>query len=199
LNNECEREIALINNLLDLQRLEAGTQLLTKEIIHFQTWLPQLVEDFQERAQHSQLTLRVDIPADIPPLVCDSASLKRIIAELIKNACKYTPPGEKITVIACTQKGRMHLQVSNSGVEIPAHELDRIFDKFYRVPSANPWKQGGTGLGLALVQKLTKHLGGDVWVESAFGQTCFTVALLLNGTDLAHIPLNPNPAPASAS
>lgn len=67
---------------------------------------------------------------------------------------------------ARAQQGRIQLQVSNSGVEIPAHELPRLFDKFYRVPSTDPWKQGGTGLGLALVQKLIQHLGGCIWVRS---------------------------------
>lgn len=77
----------------------------------------------------------------------------------------------------------MQLQVSNSGVEIPASELSRVFDKFYRVPSSDPWKQGGTGLGLALVQKLTEYLGGCISVESASSQTCFTVKLPLLNSD----------------
>lgn len=177
LKDECGREIELINNLLDLQRLEAGVQPLASEIIHFHTWLPQLVEPFQERAQNRQQTLQVDIPADLPPLVSDSGSLGRILAELLNNACKYTPPGERITMISRADKGVMQLQVSNSGVEIPASELPRIFDKFYRVPSTDPWKQGGTGLGLALVQKLTQHLGGCISVRSEHGSTCFTVEL----------------------
>ncbi len=108
-------------------------------------------------------------------LLGDSTSLERILAELLNNACKYTPPGERITMTACAANGVIQLKVSNSGVEIPAHELPRIFDKFYRVPSADPWKQGGTGLGLALVQKLAEHLGACIWVESASGQTCFTI------------------------
>ncbi len=138
---------------------------------------PQLVEPFGERAHNRQQTLLFDIPADLPPFVSNPASLERIVAELLNNACKYTPPGEKITLAARTQNGVMQLQVSNFGVEIPAHELPRIFDKFYRVPSTDPWKQGGTGLGLALVQKLTEHLGGCIWVESASLKTCFTVEL----------------------
>jgi signal transduction histidine kinase len=69
------------------------------------------------------------------------------------------------------------LRVCNSGVEIPAEALDHIFEKFYRVPGIDRWKQGGTGLGLALVQKMTEHLGGSIQVASAARQTCFTVAL----------------------
>ena len=175
LNNECRREIELINNLLDLQRLEAGVQPLAPDIIDLQTWLPHLVEPFQERAQNRQQTLQVDVPTDLPPLVIDPACLGRILAELLNNACKYTPPSGRITLIARAENAGIQLKVSNSGVEIPTLELSRIFDKFYRIPSTDPWKQGGTGLGLALVQKLTEHLGGTIKVESASAQTCFTV------------------------
>lgn len=177
LSDECGREIELINNLLDLQRLEAGVETLLLEIIDLQTWLPQMVKPFQERAEHRQQTLQVDIPADLPPIASDQASLERILAELLNNACKYTPPGESIMIAARYQQGILQLQVLNSGVEIPAHELPRIFDKFYRVPSSDPWKQGGTGLGLALVQKQIEHLAGCIQVESASGRTCFTVEI----------------------
>jgi signal transduction histidine kinase len=73
------------------------------------------------------------------------------------------------------RSGRIKLEVSNSGVEIPARELPRVFDKFYRVPSNDPWKQGGTGLGLALVRKLAQHLGGDIEADSGNSRTWFTV------------------------
>lgn len=175
LHDECSKEITLINNLLDLQRLEAKSQPLNLEVIHLPTWLPQLVKPFEERANNCQQTLQVDCPADLPALVFDLVCLERILAELLNNACKYTPPGEKIAIAARTNQGKMQLQVTNTGVEIPATELPRIFNKFYRVPSADPWKQGGTGLGLALIKKLTQHLGGSISVHSAGGATCFTV------------------------
>jgi len=73
----------------------------------------------------------------------------------------------------------LQFRVSNSGVEISPYELSRIFDKFYRISGIDRWKQGGTGLGLALVQKLTEHLGGKIWVESSSNETCFIVELPL--------------------
>ena len=177
LQDECEREISLINDLLDLQRLAAGAQSLEMETTRLQDWLPQIVQPFQERARSRQQTLRVDLEADLPPLVSDLYSLERILAELLNNACKYTPPGEQITVTAHAQVGIIHLVVSNSGVEIPLKELDRIFEKFYRIPSHDPWKQSGTGLGLALVKKLTEHLGGEIRVSSQLDRTTFIVEL----------------------
>jgi signal transduction histidine kinase len=69
----------------------------------------------------------------------------------------------------------LELRVSNTGVEIPATEYERIFDKFYRIPNNDPWKHGGTGLGLALTKKLTESLGGQIHVESGGGQTTFVL------------------------
>ncbi len=115
----------------------------------------------------------------LPSIISDSASVERIVAELLNNACKYTPPHEHITLIARANKEKIQLKVCNSGVEIPQQELKRIFDKFYRLPSHDPWKQGGTGLGLALVQKLSEQLGGGIQAESSKGKTCFTIELPL--------------------
>lgn len=78
----------------------------------------------------------------------------------------------------------LHLCVSNSGVEIPAAELPRIFDKFYRIPSDDPWKYEGTGLGLALVWRLVRGLKGSIVAQSAEGQTCFTVSLPFSLTEV---------------
>lgn len=177
LQNECEREIQLINNLLDLQRLHADAQPLLLTSIQLQEWLPPIVEPFQERVYNRQQSLTLNIDPTTPRLMCDSANLGRILAELLNNACKFTPFGERITVTVGVQSEKLQLSVWNSGVEIPAKELPRIFEKFYRISSFDFWKEGGTGLGLALVKKLVDYLGGTIQVESTSGQTCFTVEL----------------------
>ena len=191
LNDECEREISLINDLLDLQRLDAGLQPLTLSTIDLQPWLSQVIEPFRTIAHGYQQTLQVNLPGDLPSLLSDATSLERILIELLNNACKYTPPGESITVTVdvCPATpelptDKLQLRVSNSGVEIPTDQLSFIFEKFYRVPSADPWKRGGTGLGLALVKKLINHLGGFIEVESTSAQTSFTVSLPLNQGNL---------------
>lgn len=180
LQDECEREISLIDDLLDLQRLDAGVQPLVLETIDLESWLSQVVEPFQVQTRDRQQTLELDLAPSLPPLVSDLYSLERLLKELLNNASKYTPSGENITLRAFVQSQIIQLQVINSGVEIPAAELPRIFDKFYRVLSVDPWKQDGIGLGLALVRKLAEHLGGRISVESASGQTCFTVELPIN-------------------
>ncbi|HEY9858692.1 MAG TPA: ATP-binding protein, partial [Candidatus Obscuribacterales bacterium] len=85
-----------------------------------------------------------------------------------------------ITVSVTAQAETLQLSVSNSGVEISLDEQTRIFEKFYRIPNADPWKQAGTGLGLALVRKLVAHLGGSIQVQSANNLTNFIVELPLN-------------------
>jgi len=177
LQDECDREIDLISDLLDLQRLDAGALPLEIATIQLQEWLPAIAAPFQEQAKHHQQTLQVDLHHNLPPLVSAPANLKRIITELLNNACKYTPTGQRIVVTAYAAAKTIQIAVSNSGVEIPASELQRVFDKFYRVPSNDPWKQGGTGLGLALAQSLAEHLGGSIRASSSASETVFTLEL----------------------
>jgi signal transduction histidine kinase len=177
LHDECEREINLVEDLLDLQRLEAGHQSQRADVIQLQEFISSIVASFEERISARQQTLILELNSNLPDLVTDATSFKRIVTELLHNACKYTPPQESITVAAYPQAGKLYLSVTNSGIEISAQEAPRIFDKFYRIPNGDPWKQGGTGLGLALVKKLVNHLGGSIQVTSASRQTCFTIEL----------------------
>jgi signal transduction histidine kinase len=183
LQHECDREATLINDLLDLQRLEAGADPIAVETIQLQEWLPPIVAAFHERAIARQQTLKLDIAPDLNSLTSEPTKLKRIVTELLNNACKYTPPAGTITVKvrALTSLAepnafnRLELVVSNSGSEIPATELTRIFEKFYRLPSSDRTGQGGTGLGLAIVQKLVEQLGGQISASSQAEQITFTV------------------------
>lgn len=175
LHAQCEQELSLINDLLDLQRLDADADTLDLTTILLQHWLPGVVETFEERTRYNKQNLQVNISSNLPPLVSDLPGLKRIMTELLNNACKYTPSGEQITVTADAQKSIIQLKVSNSGVEIPTDQLPRIFEKFYRIPNSDFSNQSGTGLGLALVKKLVEKLGGQISVESQNGQTTFIV------------------------
>lgn len=174
LHNECEREFKLINNLLDLQRLEASAYpKFLYESISLLKWIPPILESLHPRVEQRRQTLNVNLSAELPPLITEPLMLKRILLELLDNACKYTPSGEIITVAADVVGEKIRVSVSNSGVEIPAQECDRIFDKFYRIPSNNFCKQGGMGLGLPLVKQLVERLGGTIQLEKGIGQTTF--------------------------
>lgn len=188
LQSECDREIELINDFLDLQRLEAASsQFFCAESVRLQDILPSLLEPFRTRAQERQQILHIDLSPDLPPIISDRASLERMLAELLNNACKYTSAGGEIILSVCqkfstplpllTDSAPTTIFTIANQAEIPAAELPRIFEKFYRVPKADRWKQGGTGLGLALVQKLVEQLQGAIQVESCQGWTTFTVCL----------------------
>jgi signal transduction histidine kinase len=196
LKEEGNREISLINDLLDLSRLDAGTEPYLATTIDPSSWIPHVAEAFSERAQTQQQQLQLEIAPNLPALTTDLNDLERILSELLNNACKYTPIGERITV-AVTQvpakatsgasasaasssnqpQTHLQLKISNSGVEIPPSEQSRIFDKFYRIPSSDRRNQGGTGLGLALVKGLVKQLGGEITVTSTVNLTSFTLEL----------------------
>jgi PAS domain S-box-containing protein len=202
LRDEATKEEKLINDLLYLTCLESGTEPLDLIPIQLQYWIPYVTDTFLERTSSQQQELRIEIPPDFPELVTDVSILERIIGELLNNACKYTPAGETISLIAKivpsdsqdvqltntaplssaeleTKPPANHIKISvvNSGVEIPEEERERIFDKFYRIPNRDPWRYGGTGLGLALVRKLAHYLGATIEVASNQGQTCFTIDL----------------------
>lgn len=190
LSDQCERQASLINDLLDLQRLNADAYTLDVTTIHLQSWLSTLVANFQERALSQQQHLQLSLEPDLPSIRTDASSLNRILSELLNNAIKYTPKDERISMTAhflestslaanssSTNGSMLHIQVCNSGVEIPASELPRIFDQFYRIPSVDRWRQGGTGLGLTLVQKLLVRLGGSIQVTSSKAQTCFAITV----------------------
>jgi signal transduction histidine kinase len=182
LDEQSLREAELINDLLDLQRLEASSCPIALQSLQLQEWLLELVEPFQARFLSREQTLELDLPSDLPVLPSDAIILRRILAELLNNACKYTAPGGKIRLkvryVGCESAlenlEAIVFQVSNEA-SIPKEELKKVFDKFYRCPNADPWSQGGTGLGLALVDKLVGQLQGAIAVESQDGLTTFTV------------------------
>lgn len=179
LEAECSRETELINDLLDLQRLEADTEPMPLEKLVLSEWLAGVLEPFQSRARDRKQNLNVHCDPQAVAVQSNRVSLERILAELLNNACKYTPDGGDVHFkIELSQNPDpfVRFQVTNQA-EIPPSELPRIFDKFYRVPNADPWKQGGTGLGLALVEKLVEQLQGKINVTSAQGQTTFTIEL----------------------
>nr|WP_322709085.1 GAF domain-containing protein [Nostoc sp. ChiSLP03a]MDZ8210229.1 GAF domain-containing protein [Nostoc sp. ChiSLP03a] len=175
LHNECGRESKLINDLLTLTYLEAEPDPPTLIAIDFQSWLHPIIESFRDltNCQRQQLNLTVD--RALPSLETDITDLERIVTELLNHACKYTPGGESISVSAHLIGDAVELNITNSGIELTSNELSQIFEPFYHLSKHDPWKHSGTGLELALVQKMVRHLGGSIYVESAAGQTTFTV------------------------
>ncbi|MEO1467054.1 MAG: GAF domain-containing sensor histidine kinase, partial [Cyanobacteria bacterium J06633_1] len=158
----CDRQSQLVNDLLTLCYTDAQKEMQTMQWIDLSVWLPQIVEPFKERVEQQQQNLNIDLDADLPQLKSDISTIKRIINELLNNACKYTPAGETITLRATATDQEIRICVHNTGIEIPSQEQVRVFDKFYRIPNRDPWQFGGTGIGLALVKNLVESLGGKI-------------------------------------
>ncbi|MGY2978162.1 PAS domain S-box-containing protein [Thermostichus sp. OS-CIW-31] len=172
---ECQREIELINDLLDLQRLKAGAYALNLQTLTWEALLGDLLLAIGERARTKGQTFQANVPLE-SSITTDPLLLGRILRELLHNAVKYTPGQGSIRLEVRVEANRTRIQVRNSQ-EIPAEELTRIFDRFYRIPSHDPWKEGGTGLGLALVKQMVDQLRGSIEVSSAAGWTTFTLHL----------------------
>ncbi|KAF3886452.1 MULTISPECIES: hybrid sensor histidine kinase/response regulator [Nostocales] len=207
LRYESERELDLVDDLLTIRLLDADIYRYELTSVHLQYWLPHCVESFQRSVLSQQKTLTVEVPTDLPPLITDLPSLTRVVSELLNNACKYTPGGETIAVTARlannsnTSSPYLQIIISNSGVEIPEEEHDRIFEPFYRIPQSQTTEpidifslssqipsselqpNSSTGLGLTLVQKLVKFLQGSIEVTNSQGWTTFTVQLPLTIPD----------------
>ncbi|MEN9234703.1 MAG: PAS domain-containing protein [Gloeomargarita sp. GMQP_bins_25] len=177
LKTATQRETALINDLLDLARLNADPTELPKEPVDVQQILDELLPPLRERMAAHQQTFVLQLPEQPCHLETHGASLSRILQELLHNACKYTPAGETITLAIQRWEGHWAFRVINTGVDIPPEEQARVFDNFYRIPSHDPWQYGGTGLGLALVKRLVERLHGEVYLVSENRVTEFRVLL----------------------
>lgn len=180
LQDEWQQEFNLINDLLEFQVPETLTEPLLWVSIDLPQWLPSIVAQFTETAARQRLTLTCHVPASLPPITSHLPSLERIVTELLTNACKHTPPDQQITVTAERRDNQLKLTVTNTGVEIPAHELEQIFQPLYRIVPRNVWRYRGAGLGLALVNKFVIRLRGEIWAESESGQTRLVVLLPLS-------------------
>lgn len=168
--------VELLNNLLDLSRLESGYALSTQpcSLVEILNGAVQIIRPQAEAKGH---TLIIEIPSDLPTLQGDPRRLEQVFLNLLSNAVKYTPPGGRITLRAREQDGYIAVQVSDTGVGIPPADLPHIFSKFYRIRREGDSTEG-TGLGLAIVKSIVERHGGRVWAESEVGKgSTFTVLL----------------------
>lgn len=172
----CEKETRLVNDLLDFQALEGSNYQPHWQILNVQEWVMPLLQVFRSRAEAARLTFQTALDGRLGLVQVDAYLLKRILEELLTNACAFTPAGGRIEVGFTCQEAQLRIYVGNSAT-IPAEELPNLFSKFYRLSSEDPWRHGGTGLGLALVQKMTEVLRAEITVTSEANWTVFTVLL----------------------
>jgi two-component system phosphate regulon sensor histidine kinase PhoR len=168
----------LINDLLDVAKMEAGYGQLEQVPLNLREILAELVELLQERAASQKLTLRLEVPEDLPRIRADRRSMEEVFTNLVSNAINYSPDGGEVKIAALSHGNYLEVLVQDQGIGIEAEEIPKIFDKFYRVKSPKARQVIGTGLGLALVKGLIEAHRGTVDVESEVGVgTTFRVKL----------------------
>ena len=193
-----QRLMALINDILELAKLEAGKMRLHPEPVNVAQACEHAVALIRPQADAKNIDVRVAADPNAPPARQDAGKVHQIITNLLSNAVKFTPEGGWVTLKAACDGNDLVLTVSDTGVGIAPEEQDMIFEKFRQAANPMTREQGGTGLGLSIVRELAKLLGGDVTLQSELGRgSTFTVRIAARLADepLLGFELTEEPAP----
>jgi len=170
IREHAQRLARLTDDLLKLSRIEAGRLELESRPVSVAALVNGCVETARLKAESKGLRLTVGLPEDLPAVRGDAVQLGEVLQNLIDNALQYTPPGGRIDVTAYSNGHEVIFTVADTGIGIPEADLERIFERFYRVDAARSREAGGTGLGLSIARHIVDAHGGRIWVESAVGQ-----------------------------
>ncbi|AWH33008.1 response regulator [Stenotrophomonas sp. SAU14A_NAIMI4_8] len=175
--------LALINDILDLSRIEAGHVELADEVVVVDSVLQRLRETFEPMARQKGLALQIEADALAPTqLVADSQRLQQILKNLLANALKFTEHGKVSLHVRAGGNGRVRFEVADSGIGIARDQLQAIFEAFRQADGSTRRRYGGTGLGLSISRDLAERMGGDIQVDSEPGRgSCFILELPLQG------------------
>jgi Amt family ammonium transporter len=177
--------LTLINDLLDLSRIEAGKLELQPEPFVLSEALTAALAEVQLQAQAKGLQLQLQVDETLSTITADPVRFKQILLNLLSNAVKFTPQGGRVTVTARpVDDAFVQIGVEDTGIGIRKEDLPKLFQEFTRLESASSKRYEGTGLGLALTKRLVELHGGTIWVESAGEGSTFTVRLPLRPPSL---------------
>ena len=170
--------LSLINDILDLSKIEAGRMELAPAPFHLPTALENAVTLVRERAARHGIALHLDLDPRLDQLVGDERKVKQVVLNLLSNAVKFTPEGGRISLTAVRRDSSVEIAVTDTGIGIAPEDQAAIFEEFRQVGSDETRKQEGTGLGLTLAKKFVELHGGRIWVESKLGTgSTFTFTL----------------------
>jgi two-component system sensor histidine kinase VicK len=165
---ETERMIRLVNDLLQLSKLDSTDYRLTKEWVNFVDFFHRIIDRF-EMAKEKNVTFNRALPAEAIFVEIDEDKMTQVLYNIISNALKYSPEGGEVTFSIIEQSEKIIVSISDEGVGIPKENIGKIFDRFYRVDKARTRKLGGTGLGLAIAKEMVNAHGGSIWALSEEG------------------------------
>ena len=161
---QSERLTRLIEELLDLSRLESGAVTLHLEPVLLEPLVDQVASEVQVARNHD-VTFRNEVPEDLPPVEADRERVYQVLFNLLDNAFRFTPPGGSIRVSAFCRERQCEVSVQDTGPGIPEEHLQFVFERFYRVDRARARGDGGTGIGLTIAKSVVEAHGGRIWAE----------------------------------
>ena len=167
--NETERMIRLVNDLLQLSKMDSKDYRLSKEWVDFVVFYNQIIDRF-ELTKNQDVIFERKLPDKAILIEIDPDKLTQVIDNIISNALKYSPEGGKVTFRVNEHEDKIIVGVTDQGVGIPKGSIDKIFGRFYRVDKARTRKLGGTGLGLAIAREMVEAHDGHIWVRSVEGK-----------------------------
>lgn len=163
--------LSLINDILDLSKIEAGKMELHPEPVEVADVFDSAMTLMRERAKNAGVNLRADVEADLPPLLADLRVMKQIVTNLVSNAVKFTPKDGSVDLVARRlDAGKAEIQIKDTGIGIAKADIPEVLKPFVQVDGAHQRRQAGTGLGLPIVKSLTALSGGSFNLESEVGQ-----------------------------
>jgi len=168
INLETDRLNHLVNNLLDMSCIEAGTLKLKKDSYQVAEILEWISRSLATIIEHHRL--KVVVPKRLPPVYADKARIGQVVINLVENATKYSPPGSTISIQAESRDSEVIIHISDQGEGIPDEHLARVFDRFYQHESTATGRNDGTGLGLSICRGMIEAHGGRIWVDSKVGK-----------------------------
>jgi signal transduction histidine kinase len=177
--------LGLINQVLDLSKIEAGKLELSPESVNLMPLIDEVIGTARQLAEQNKNRLVVDAPQDLGALTVDPMRLRQILLNLLSNACKFTKDGEVTLRARKIPDGRdvIELAVADTGIGMTGEQLTKLFQEFSQAEASTAKRYGGTGLGLAITRKLARMMGGDVTVVSVAGKgSVFTVFLPTGAT-----------------
>jgi signal transduction histidine kinase len=168
INAAAKHQLELINDILDLSKVEAGKMELELTDFHLPTAIDNALTLVRERATRRGIALQAMVDSRLGEVRADERKIKQVVLNLLSNAIKFTPEGGRIDIRALPMEGGVEVSVSDTGVGIAAKDQDAVFEEFRQV-GTSPGKQEGTGLGLTLCRKFVELHGGRIWVKSQTG------------------------------
>ncbi|HEX6843696.1 MAG TPA: HAMP domain-containing sensor histidine kinase, partial [Actinomycetota bacterium] len=176
--DQSDRLGRLVDQLLDLSRLESGEVPLHREDVAVGPLVARVVSEIAVARDAADVTITRDLDDDLPALDADAERLHQVLYNLVDNAVRYTPPGGRVTIAAHRHNGSVEISVADTGVGIEPEHLPHLFDRFYRVDAARSRDDGGTGIGLAIARSVVEAHGGRIRADSQPGHgSVFTVDL----------------------